>query len=322
MIYDVIIIGGGPCGLSAALALGRCRRRTLVIDSGSFRNAPAEKMYGFLSRDATPPTEFLAEGRRQLEMYPTIEYIHETVVSAMESAGVFSASLADGRCFESRKLLLATGVIDQIPPIEGIGPLWGHTVHVCPYCNGWELRDQPLAVLGPGDAAADLALEMLIWSSDVVLILEDSETLSPEKLHLLEAWGVPIRKQAIARLEGEGGRLRRIAFDDGSKLDRAGLYLSAPQTQRSGLPEQLGCDLTEEGQVACSSDFQSTNLRGLYVAGNASAGLELVVLAAAEGTKAAFAINEELLDDLLATRSSERKMPEASSATGARPSEA
>ncbi len=299
-LYDVIIVGGGPAGLSAALLLGRCRRRVLLCDAGTPRNAAAHALYGFLTRDGIAPAELLRIGREQLRSYPTVELQQVEVVDAATVAGRFEVVLADGSRRAGRKLLLATGVVDRLPPIEGIAALYGTSVFHCPYCDGWEVRDQPLAVYGRGAHGRSLALELTGWSADLVLCTDGPAELTGADRARLARHGVRVREEPIARLEGTDGRLERIVFATGDVLPRRALFFSSAQRQRSDLAARLGCRLTRSGDVATDGRCRAAGVPGLYVAGDASRGVHLAIVAAGEGAEAAFAINTELLKEDLA----------------------
>lgn len=294
--WDTIIVGGGPAGLSAALTLGRCRRRVLVCDAGQPRNRASDHLHAYLTRDGIAPREFLAIAREQLAPYHTVRLSRCEVVEANRDSEGFEVVLADGTRARCRTLLLATGVVDHVPPIEGIEALYGKSVHHCPYCDGWEWRDRPLAVYGRGDAkGAGLALMMLQWSDDVVLLTDGPAALSPDERERLDAHDVRVREDPVARLEGRDGQLERVVFGDGRTLDRAALFFNTGQHQRSPLAGSLGCDFDDRGGIATAAHEVATSIPGVYVAGDASRDVQLVVVAAAEGVKAAFAINRNLL---------------------------
>lgn len=295
-MLDVVIAGGGPAGLSAALMLGRCRRRVVLCDSGHPRNEAAQAMHGFLTRDGMAPLEFLKLAREQLKKYSTVEIRNVTVASAACVDGRFVTVLETGEQLESRKLLIATGVRDNVPVIEGIQEMYGRSVFHCPYCDGWEVGDEPIAIYGRGERGYGLSLEMTAWSKDLVLCTDGPCDLDDEKRDKLQRNGIVIREERVARLEGTGGILERIVFVDGGSLARRAMFFTTGQWQHSELAINLGCTLNEKGTVM-TGKYETTHLRGLFVAGDASHAVQWVVVAAAEGAEAAFAINTDLIKE-------------------------
>jgi thioredoxin reductase len=292
--FDVLIIGGGPAGLSAALNLGRCRRRVVVCDSGQPRNAAAPHAHGYLTRDGAPPLEILRIGREELAQYPVEFRSALATDAACDSAGA-RVTLENGDELRGRKLLLATGVVDDVPQIEGLQALYGTSVHHCPYCDGWENRDRPLAVYGEPDAASGLALALLTWSRDLI-VCTDGEPLTRRARERLAAFNIPARTQKIMRLEGEGTALRRVVFVDGAAIDRHALFFASSQGQRSPLAEKLGCKFDKLGHVKRDRKGR-TGVCHLFIAGDAAGDVQFVVKAAAEGAQAAVAINAELQEE-------------------------
>ncbi|CAA9335184.1 MAG: Thioredoxin reductase [uncultured Chloroflexia bacterium] len=295
-IYDVIIVGGGYAGLSAALILGRCRRSVLLCDDSQPRNAWAHHVHGFLTRDGAPPGEMRQVAREQLGPYTSVEVRDMDVVDVEYPDGIFDVVLDDGSHCRSRKLLLATGVVDQWPEIEGAAPLYGRSIFHCPYCDGWELRDQPLAIFGRGAAGYGLALELTAWSNDLVLCTDGPPELAPKDFDRLARNGIAVREERITCLEGKDGMLERVVFADGAALPRRAIFFNLGQRQRSPLPEKFGCEFTEAGAVRTGA-YESTPVSGLYIAGDASRTVQLAIIAAAEGAEAAFAINTALLKE-------------------------
>jgi thioredoxin reductase len=295
VIWDCIIVGGGPAGLSAALMLGRCRRRVLLCDVGEQRNLRSHAMHGYLTRDGIAPDEFLRLGRRELGRYGTIECRELEIVEAARKNGGFALRAADGTNLRARKLLLATGVVDELPEIEGLDALYGTSVHHCPYCDAWEWRDRPLAAYGEGEEASGLALSLTFWSADV-LLCTGGATLPGDAAGRLAAAGVRVREEPVARLEGREGKLERIVFATGEPARRSALFVVAGQRQRSPLAERLGCKFTERGTVNTGT-CEVTNVPGLFVAGDASKEAQFVAVAAAEGTEAAMAIHRALMKE-------------------------
>ena len=294
-MYDVIIVGAGPAGLSAALMLGRSRRRVLVCDTGRPRNAASRAMHGYLSRDGIPPAEFLQIAREQMRQYATVEFRDVEVVHAECNAGRFHVTLQDGVRLAARKLLIATGVVDNLPDIPGFRERYGLGVFHCPYCDGWEVRDQPLAVYGRGARGLGLSLELTGWSRDIVLCTDGPPEIDADGLSRLTRNGIAVREERVARLEGDGG-VERVVFETGDALARRAVFFTTGQTQQSELARRLGCEINEKGTVR-TGKYETTHLTGLYVAGDASRAVQWVVVAAAEGAEAAFAINTDLLKE-------------------------
>ncbi|OWP63789.1 FAD-dependent pyridine nucleotide-disulfide oxidoreductase [Hymenobacter amundsenii] len=295
---DVAIIGAGSAGLSAALVLGRCLRRVLVLDGGPPRNAPSPAVQAFLTRDGVRPQKLLELGRAELATYQSVEIKAARVVALTRCGKHFELTLEGetGRrsTRTARKVLLATGVEDELPPLPGMRELWGRGVLHCPYCHGWEHRDQPLAVYGPAKLATGLALLVSRWSTDVVMCVEDPAHLSQHARRRLRRQGITVREEPVARLEGTAaGELRHIVFESGEQLARTAVFIHAHQHQRSPLAQELGCRLTSKGAIWVSKQ-QQTTVPGLYAAGDNTPGTQQALLAAAEGSAAAICINETL----------------------------
>lgn len=295
-LYEVIIIGGGPAGLSAALILGRCLRSVLVFDSGKPRNLKAKQMHGFLSRDGENPMEFIRTSREQLLNYPTIQIKSNEIYRATQFDNqTFEVADGLGQKFYSRKLLIATGLIDDIPEIDGIDKLYGSSVHHCPYCDGWEVRQKALGVYGKGKSGVGLAVVLTNWSDDIVLFT-DAKELSEEEKDILSLKCIKINYKKVKRLEGSHGMLERVILEDESYIDREALFFTTDQYQRSNLAAQLGCKFTRRGVVE-TDKFQQTNVPGVYVAGDAAKDMQLVIIAAAEGAKAGVIINKAFQEE-------------------------
>jgi thioredoxin reductase len=296
--FDVAVIGAGSAGLAAALTLGRCRRRVLVCDGGPPRNEASPAVHGFLSRDGIRPAELLRLGREQLQPYETVQVRNVKVKEISQKGRGFQieGETEQSRPFvgTARKVLLATGVEDLLPPLPGMRELWGRGVLHCPYCHGWEVRDQPLAVYGRGRTVTGLALLVSRWSRDILVVTDGPGHLTPNARQRLRREGIEINEKKLTRLIGTRSQdLKCLEFEDGSQVPRAALFLHAPQQQRSALAEALGARLNSKGAVWVDSRCE-TSVSGLYAAGDTTPGTQQALLAAAEGNKAAICLNEVL----------------------------
>lgn len=297
-VYDVVIVGGGAAGLSAAIVLGRCRRRVFLCDVGRPRNQASRAVHCLLGHEGTPPSDLLARGRFELECYPTVDARVNRVTEVTQSGNQFSIACADGVSLRTRKVLLTTGLTDDVPRIAGIEHLYGRSVHHCPYCDGFEHRDQPLAVYGAGDKGAGLALMMKQWSSDVLLCTDGPSPISSAMRLRLQQHGIPVCSETIARLEGtDDGALREIHLKSGRVLKRAAMFFTTGCRQSSDLSALLGCARDEKGGIVTDPVTEESSVRGVYVAGDASRDVLLVAVAIAEGAKAGVAINRALLQE-------------------------
>ncbi|MDI1478394.1 NAD(P)/FAD-dependent oxidoreductase [Polyangium sp. y55x31] len=298
--FDVLIVGGGPAGLGAALILGRCLRKVLVCDAGTPRNAPARGIHGLLGHDGLPPAELVRRGRAEAQKYGvTIRDVE--VCDVRRSENGFEADLADGGRVEARKVVLATGMLDVIPSIEGIIKYYGRGVYHCPICDGWECRDQPIGVLGPAHRAIRSALSLLRWSDDVIIFTNGPAALTDDDRRLLEKHRIGLRETPITRLEGDGEELTHVVLEDCEVVPRRALFLKTGEVPRSDLPTKLGCKTNGDGTT--EAEFHgSTESEGVFVVGDASPRVQLVSVAQAEGAAAAVRINAILQDEDLASR--------------------
>jgi thioredoxin reductase len=293
-IYDVIIAGGGPAGLSAALVLGRCLRKVLICDTGKPRNASSEASWGFLTRDGTPPHELLRIAREQLEPYG-VDFRKDKVTNAWRESDYFSIETASGERYFSKKILIATGVKDYLPELPDVELYYGKSIHHCPYCDGWQVRHQPLVAYGKGRVGIGLALSLKTWSNDVTLCTDSNgkHRLSATDISQLEKNGVKIHTGKIYRLDGEGSKLRFIHFRDGSSIPCHAIFFSLGFIQHSDLARKLNCEFTNKG-VLITNHHQETSVPGVYAAGDADRDVQQVVVAAAEGAKAGININKAI----------------------------
>ena len=272
--------------------LGRCRRRVLVCDLGEPRNRTTRAVHGFLTRDGIAPRELIEIGRSELATYG-VEFRCAGVVDVgRKDQGDFAVSFAEGQPVRARFVLLATGVVDDLPGIAGFHECYGRSIFHCPYCDGWEWRDRRLAAFGIDRDAAGLALALLTWSRDVVLCTGGGR-VERRTADRLARNGVRVRTEPIDALDHDAGCLTAAVFADGSRLERDALFFTSGQHPQSLIATHLGCALTSRGTVKTGT-MCDTNVPGVFVAGDASRDAQFVVVAAAEGTKAAVAINQAL----------------------------
>ncbi|WKX74316.1 NAD(P)/FAD-dependent oxidoreductase [Streptomyces sp. XD-27] len=311
--YDVVVVGGGAAGLSAALVLGRARRRVAVVDTGAPRNAPAAHMHGFLSRDGMPPADLLATGRAEVAGYGVrlvagrVEDIAHGRVERIEHGRVehiangrvehiangFLVRLAGGPMLGARRLLVATGLHDDVPDLPGVRERWGKALLHCPYCHGYEVRDQPIGVLGTGPGAVHHALLLRQWSPDVVFFPHTLD-LADDDRERLSARGVRVADGVVERLVVDGDRLRGVALAGGGVVRRSAVFVFPRFVPYDALLTGLGCEKADTGWVATDASGR-TSVPGVWAAGNVADPRAQVVTAAGMGSAAAIAINADLV---------------------------
>lgn len=289
--FDTLILGGGPAGLSAALYLGRSRKRVAVLDAGTPRHAVSKAVHNFLSRDGISPADLRAQSWAQMKPYTTVEHVPGVYVVSLEHHDErWHATLSTGEVYTAPTVLLALGLVDEHPDIPGFENFWAHSIHHCPYCHGWEMRDLPLAVLGHGDYLQHMPPLLRGWSSDVV-VLTDGEPIAQEVLSGLVALDIPVHTSKITQLTGHEEKLRHIHFADGTTLERHGMFLHAAQ-RPVALVESL--DLEMNGTFVVVDAFQRTSAPNLWAAGDICAQMQQVVTAASQGGLAGAMINMTL----------------------------
>jgi thioredoxin reductase len=303
--YDVVVVGGGAAGLSGALALSRARRSVLVVDAGEPRNAPAGHVHNYLGREGTPPGELLAIGREEVAHYggEVVSGVVRGVRRRDEPLG-FEVQFDGGRVVAARRLLLTTGLVDELPDLAGLAQRWGRDVLHCPYCHGWEVRDQAIGVLATGPMSVHQALLFRQWSDDVVLLQHTAAPLSDEELEQLAARGIAVIAGEVDRLEVSDDRLRGVRLRSGKAVALQALVVAPFFRARAGLLAELGLEpvaMSRGAQVVAthiaSDPTGATTVPGVWVAGNVADPFAQVVASAAAGLMAGAAINGDLVAD-------------------------
>ncbi len=296
MDWDCAIIGGGPAGLSAALMLGRSQRSVLLLDDHKPRNSVTEASHGYLTRDGIAPAEFRSLASNELAQYPSVRLRKSRVVSVERVNGGFRVYTAAGGSAAARTVLLAAGLQERFPDIPGLREMYGKSLFSCPYCDGWELRGQPLLTLSTGSGLFQQARLLLGWSRDLLVCSHGSSNLTMQQRHALESRGVKVSSLRIAALEGSGGKLREVVFEDGSRIARSGGFASPDGMFGTPLGSQLGCAHDAHGSVSADGSGR-TSVPGVYAAGD-TAGFSpsQIVVAAASGTRAAVGIIGDLAE--------------------------
>jgi len=295
-LHDVVIIGGGPAGLNAALVLGRARKDVVLIDEGKPRNRVTRETHGFLTRDGTSPSEFRRIAREQITAYPSVSFVENTAAAVAGVDGDFRITTEEGTVVRSKKLLFAVGKKDSPLDISGLADVYGKSAFVCPYCDGWELRDQPLVVIAKGAGALHLAKVIAGWSDRYAICTNGPDELTDEQRQELKDHDVPLFNSPIQRIESNEGMVRQVVLEDGAVIPCTGIFFAPKLVPGSELPAAVGCDINEGGSVVIDA-FGKTSVPGIYSAGDAATEMYQAIAAASMGALAAAAINGELLNE-------------------------
>ena len=294
---DVVVVGGSWAGLAAALQLGRARRRVLVIDGGSPRNRFAHESHGFLGQDGRTPAEIGATFRAQVAAYPTVELRSgEAVDARREDDGTFTVSLRSGDSARARRLILATGVVDELPALPGLSERWGRTALHCPYCHGYEVKDARLGLLAVGERSLHLALLLPDWSADVTLFTNGAVTPDAAQLAALAARGVRVEAREVAELVGEAPALEGVRLADGDLVGLDALFTASRTRLASSLAQQLGCQIEDglAGPFVRTDDHRETTVPGVYCAGDAARSWHNATFAVGDGVMAGVSAHQSL----------------------------
>jgi thioredoxin reductase len=294
MIYDVVIVGGGPAGLSAALTLGRGRRRVMVCDAGP-RGDGTSPVQNFITRDGTTPEEFRSIARAQLEPYTSVDVRDTRVDSIGGSRGAFDVHLGDGTTAIARRILLCTGMIDQLPELEGFRELWGTSIFPCPYCHGWEVRDQSFGVLASSVSQLDFALLLRGWTNQVVALTNGDFTVPGEVVTRLSRAGVRLEQRRIARLVTRNSRLDSVELVGSGAPVPVQVLFARPPHRQVPLVAALDLTLTPEGYVLVDEHYRGTSMPGVYAGGELTSSAQSAVIAAGSAVMAAAMLNHTLM---------------------------
>ncbi|SCW52949.1 Thioredoxin reductase [Paenibacillus tianmuensis] len=298
MIYDCAIIGGGPAGLNAALMLGRARRNVAIIDNNKPRNAVTHESHGFITRDGVTPAEFRRIAYEEVLRYPSVEHLQTEAVDVRKNeSGFFEVLGTSGLLVQARKLILATGLKEIFPEIDGFYSLYGKGLFNCPYCDAWEMQDQPLVLVSESPAIFHTAKILLNWTKDLVVCTHGRSSLSDEQKTLLQSRGIVVTEQPVAAFVGHNGKLEHVRFADGTELPRTGGFVLPKFVQAAPFGERLDCERLDNGGIK-TDGVGRTSIPGLYAAGDTSYfNPSQVVFAAADGSKTAMAVNLDLTEE-------------------------
>lgn len=284
--WDAIVVGGGPSGLSAATWLGRYRRRTLLVDAGDHRNRKVELAHGYLTRDPVSPREILEEACRDIDAYTCVERVQGEVVSVRGECGAFDVVLDDGTTHRALRVVLATGVVDRFPVVDGFDEHYGASLFHCPSCDGYEARDRDIAVLGWGEQVAGFSLELLDWARSVTIVTEGYDFQGDDRhWKALFEHGIDVVEKDAVELVGSRGALRAVRLDDGTEVPAQMAFFSIGHDPRRSLADALGCEVDDEGYVVVDQHGETT-VEGVFAAGDLVPGYQLIQVAAAKGTTA------------------------------------
>jgi thioredoxin reductase len=292
-LYDVIIVGGGAAGLNAAVVLGRCQRKVLLFDTGKQRNRHSQGIHNYLTRDGILPKYMINLAHKEIRKYGISFLKREIVYVSKQKSGVFLVKDNSGIIYHAKKLLMTTGLIDKLPALNGIKRFYGKSVFHCPYCDAWEIRNKKIGIYAKNKNGFELALSLCTWSKTIIFFTDGKKYLSQAELDILKQYKIPVITNAIEKLRGLGGMLKAIVMKNNRQYPCDALFFVNGYSQQSHLVEQLGCNIGKKKMII-TNKFQQTNVSGVYVAGDADKDVHFVVIAAAEGAKAAVIINKEL----------------------------
>lgn len=300
MLLDCAVIGGGPAGLNASLALGRSRKKTVLFDDNKPRNAVTSESHGFITRDGIDPQELKRIAQEELSKYPDVKIKKQRVLSVLKEKGVFQLTTESGEAYQAKKVILATGFKETLPAVKGIEDFYGTSLFGCPFCDGWEMRDRPLAIISDSQGAFHMAKVASNWTQDLLLCTNGRTTLSENEKRILESKGIKVNEEKIRALIGTNGKLGKIEFEDGKTVSREGGFVTSEWKQTAPFGEELGCRLNDYGGIETDS-MQRTNVDGLFACGDTRiGGPSQLIIAAGEGSMAAISVVASLTEEKFA----------------------
>ena len=294
MEFDVIIIGGSYSGLAAGMALGRSLKQVLIIDSGKPCNRQTPYSHNFITQDGKTPNEIAKLAKQQVEKYSTVKFFNGLAIQGVKTARGFEIHTASGETFNAKKLIFATGVKDIMPGINGFSECWGISVLHCPYCHGYEVRNEKTGILMNNEQSFEFAVLISNWTRDLTLFTNGVSSLTVEQAARLKHKAIKITETEIEKLEHTSGYLQAISFKDGTHVPIKALYAPIPSEQHCTIPENLGCELTDDGYIKVDV-LQKTTLHGVFACGDNTTRLRTVANAVAMGATAGMMINKELV---------------------------
>jgi thioredoxin reductase len=294
--YDVIIVGGSYAGLSAGMALGRALRSVLIIDSGNACNKQTPYSHNFLTNDGKTPVELAGLARQQVRKYDTVEFADDLATAAKQTSGGFEVQVETGETYCAEKLVFATGIKDIFPPISGFAASWGISALHCPYCHGYEVRQQKTGILSSGDTGFEMSMLISNWTNDLTLYSNGNAGLSNEQQQKLKQHGIGIDETPIEKLEHKDGYIQHMLLKNGSKVPLTVLYARLPFVQHCDIPKSLGCEITDEGYIKVDQAHKTT-VAGVFACGDNISRMRTVANAVAMGTTTGLMVNKELIEE-------------------------
>ncbi|QQT25901.1 NAD(P)/FAD-dependent oxidoreductase [Sphingobacterium spiritivorum] len=295
-LFDVIIIGGSYAGLSSAMSLGRSLRNVLIIDTGKPCNRQTPHSQNFLTQDGKTPQEISRIAREQVEQYPTVAFYQGEAVNGEKTDAGFIITTSTGEKFSSRRLILAAGIKDIMPDINGFSESWGISVIHCPYCHGYEYRNEKTGILANGDRAFHMASLINNLTKDLTILTSGPAEFETEQKAKLEKHNIPVIEKKVIEVEHLNGQIRNIVFEDGTRMDFKAVYAALPFVQNCAIAEQLGCVLTEQGYIEVDN-LQKTNIEGVFACGDSTSMMRSVAIAVSSGNLTGAMVNMELVNE-------------------------